>query len=495
MLKSFLPEFFLSGSILIQLIFNVKLVANFKFNYPLIHKEIFIQTLFVLICILFLFLNLKLEIQSANFLFITNSEILFIKLLITVFSLFTLIFFYTVFTVQKLSFFEFFSFFLLSCLSSLLMLSSNDFIIFYLCLELQSLCFYVLAGFKRDSVFSSESGLKYFVSGSFISSIFLFGCSLIYYVLGTLSLENINLLLSYSLTHDLNIVLYIGAIFILVTFFFKLGAVPFHFLYPDVYEGSPLSSTIILSILPQLALYFFLFKFLLAIGNNLPFLEVILNSCGILSLFIGTVYSINQKRIKRFVLYSSIAQTGFLLSCLSISSLSSFIALYFYLIVYLITSLLIWNFLSFFYLYQFSYNDFIQNLNKPLFISSLSNFCKWNKIWSFSFLIVLFSIGGIPIFGGFISKLIVFFELISVNYFLTAFLLIFISSLSVFYYIRIIKIIFFEPIIKSRIDFIFIYSLNNHLNLILFAVLIYFIVFLFFLTDIFYLFLNSYLFF
>jgi len=220
MLKSFLPEFFLSGFILIQLIFNVKLVANFKFNYPLIHKEIFIQTLFVLICIFFLFLNLKLKIQSSNFLFITNSEILFIKLLITIFSLFTLIFFYTIFVVQKLSFFEFFSFFLLSLLSSLLMLSSNDFIIFYLCLELQSLCFYVLAGFKRDSVFSSESGLKYFVSGSFISSIFLFGCSLIYYVLGTLSLENISLLLSYSLTQDLNIILYIGAIFILVTFFF-----------------------------------------------------------------------------------------------------------------------------------------------------------------------------------------------------------------------------------------------------------------------------------
>jgi len=375
------------------------------------------------------------------------------------------------------------------------MLSSNDFIIFYLCLELQSLCFYVLAGFKRDSVFSSESGLKYFVSGSFISSIFLFGCSLIYYVLGTLSLENISLLLSYSLTHDLNIILYIGAIFILVTFFFKLGAVPFHFLYPDVYEGSPVSSTIILSVFPQLALYFFLFKFLLAIGNNLSFLELVLNSCGILSLFIGTVYSLNQKRIKRFILYSSVAQTGFLLSCLSISSLSSFIALFFYLIVYLITSLLIWNFLSFFYLYQFSYTNFIKGLSKPLFISSLSNLFKWSNLWAFSFLIILFSVGGIPVFGGFISKLIIFFELISANYFLTASLLIIISSLSVFYYIRIIKIIFFEPNNKSRVDFLFVYCLNNHLNFILFSILMCFIVFLFSLTDSFYLFLNSYLFF
>jgi len=164
-----------------------------------------------------------------------------------------------------------------------------------------------------------------------------------------------------------------------------------------------------LSVLPQLALYFFLFKFLLAIGNNLSFLELVLNSCGILSLFIGTVYSLNQKRIKRFILYSSVAQTGFLLSCLSISSLSSFIALFFYLIVYLITSLLIWNFLSFFYLYQFSYTNFIKGLSKPLFISSLSNLFKWSNLWAFSFLIILFSVGGIPVFGGFISKLIIFF--------------------------------------------------------------------------------------
>jgi NADH-quinone oxidoreductase subunit N len=341
MLKSFLPEFFLLFCILIQLIFNIKIIVNLKYNYPLIERESFIQSIIILICIFFLYLNLKISILSLDFFLVTDFTISFIKSVIIFFSIISLCLFFKNFSIQKLNFFEFFTLFLISIFSSLLMISSNDILLFYLSLEMQSLCFYVLSGFKRDSIFSSESGLKYYISGSLMSAVFLFGCVLIYFSIGTLSLQNIEMLLFIPINGILNLVLSLGFILILITFFFKIGAVPFYFFYPDIYEGSPLLSTIILSILPQLSLYFFIYKFLVCFNDNYYIFRIILDFCGCLSLLLGTFYSIGQKRIKRFFLYSSIAQTGFLLCCLSIVTSSSFVILYFYLILYLIISLLI----------------------------------------------------------------------------------------------------------------------------------------------------------
>jgi NADH-quinone oxidoreductase subunit N len=341
MLKSFIPEIFFSFCILIQLIFNIKIIVNLKYNYPLIEKETLIQSIVILSCIFFLFLNLKMSILTADYFLVTDFTISFIKSVILLFSIASICLFYKTFNIQKLSFFEFFTLFLISILSSLLMVSSNDFIMFYLSLEMQSLCFYVLSGFKRDSIFSSESGLKYYISGSLISTIFLLGCVLIYFCIGTLSLQNIEMLLFMPIKDSLEILLSLGILFILITFFFKIGAAPFYFFYPDIYEGSPLFSTIILSTLPQLSMYFFIYKFLICLGDNYSFFKIVLDFCGCLSLLVGTLYSISQKRIKRLFLYSSIAQTGFLLCCLSIGTFSSFVVLYFYLILYLIISLLI----------------------------------------------------------------------------------------------------------------------------------------------------------
>lgn len=112
----------------------------------------------------------------------------------------------------------------------MLLINSHDFLSFYLALEMQSLAFYVLASFKRNSSFSTDAGLKYFISGSFISGFFLFGCSLLYGVLGTLNLDSIQLLLCFPLMDsEMRCLLDIGVVLVTSILLFKIACAPFHF--------------------------------------------------------------------------------------------------------------------------------------------------------------------------------------------------------------------------------------------------------------------------
>ena len=447
--KSFIPESFLSISILFQLIFNVKLINNFKYNFPVVDKEVFYQTIFILISLFFLYTNLKIEGFFSNFLFINDESTRIVKILMLLTCFFTLNVVIQTFSIQKLNFFEFFVIFLLSIFSLLLLISSADLISFYLVIEMQSLCFYILSSFKRDSSFSTEAGLKYFISGAFISGIFLFGSSLIYGCLGTLNFNALNLLLAFPVETEynpFNFVLLTGIICVTTTLLFKIACAPFHFWSPDVYEGSPLSSTIIFSIVPKIALIFFFIKWILSINAFFfYYTQDMLLICGVLSAFVGTFYALSQNRLKKLIIYSSISQIGFLVAGLSTHSLGGFTSVFFFLIIYIITSILIWSHFSLFYFFQSNINKFYNKNSTSLFLSSLTNFFSVNKLWSFSFVIIFFSIGGIPPLTGFLSKILVLFEVIRADNVIAAILLIIISSISVFYYIRMIKIMYFEP--------------------------------------------------
>jgi proton-translocating NADH-quinone oxidoreductase chain N len=261
LLKSFLPEVFFSLSILIQLLFNTKIVNFSKFNFPIIDKEINCQTSFILVCVIFLFFNLNIEGFFSNNLFLNNDGTKFLKIITVVITFFCLSAIYKSFSIQNLNFFEFYSLFLFSLLSLLFLISSCDFLSIYLSIEMQTLCFYVLATIKRNSTFSTEAGLKYFISGSFFSGVFLFGISILYGSLGTLNIYHLNLLLSYMInSFDVEIgiryIIDISIICIFTTLLFKIGCAPFHFWVPDVYEGAPLSSTIIVSVIPKIAIFY-----------------------------------------------------------------------------------------------------------------------------------------------------------------------------------------------------------------------------------------------
>lgn len=446
-LKSFLPEIFLSLSILLQLLFNARLINDFNANYPTIDREVFSQTFFILISLLFLLFNLKIEGFFSNFLFLNDEGGRFIKILFVFSCLALLGVLIRSFALQSLCFFEFFTIFLLSILSLLLLISSYDLLSTYLVIEMQALCFYILASFRRNSAFSTEAGLKYFISGSFISGIFLFGLSFIYGGVGTLNLNSLNLLLTFNFTEDFIFIKYFlvtGILFVTITLLFKVAAAPFHFWSPDVYEGSPLAATIVFSVLPKLIIFHFFIKWLSAIAILFYDINVLLILVGICSVFVGTFFALKQKRLKRLIIYSSIAQIGFLVAALSTNSIDGYSAVYFFLIIYIVTSILVWNHVALFYNFQTQFNGFYKKISTSLFLSSLANFFKFNKLWSFSFILIFFSIAGIPPLSGFLSKIFILFGLIKDDSLLGALFLILISAISVFYYIRVIKVAFFE---------------------------------------------------
>lgn len=446
-LKAFIPELFLSVCILSQLVYSSILINNLKYNFPTIDKETLSQVFFFLGCILLLLFNLKIEAAVFNFVFLIDEGSRIVKLFFILICLSSLICITKSFSLQKLNFFEFFNVFLISILALLLLINSYDLMASYLIIEIQALCFYILAAFRRNSMFSSEAGLKYFISGSFISGIFLLGCSFVYGGLGTLRFDQISLLLSISfLDHHFLIRYFIllGVALIVVSLLFKLTAAPFHFWSPDVYDGSPLSTTIVFSIIPKLMIFTFFFKFLMTLSLFFLSFKLFLFIVSIASIFFGTFFAIRQKKIKRLFIYSSIAQVGFLVAAVSMVNLLGFSSFFYYLIVYAITSILIWSYIAFLYYFQEKTQSFYQKEIYTLFISNFSDLLKKNSVWSFAFVLIFFSIAGMPPLSGFFSKFFVIFSVMdSFNIFESVFFIL-ISCVSVFYYLRILKIIFFE---------------------------------------------------
>jgi len=399
---------------------------------------------------------LRIEGFFTTFLFLNDEGGRVVKIMLVLSSMLALFVIYRSFSIQKLNFFEYFSIFLLSLFSLLLLISCSDLISTYLVIEMQALCFYILASFRRNSAFSTEAGLKYFISGSFISGIFLFGCSLIYGGLGTLNFNNLSLLLASPFSEEflyIKMLVLIGILLVTITFLFKVAAAPFHFWSPDVYEGSPLSTTVIFSIVPKLVIFNFFIKWLSVISSMFVDVKNVLVLVGIVSVFFGTFFALKQKRVKRLVIFSSIAQVGFIVAALSTNSVEGLSSVYFFLIIYIITSVLVWNHLSLFYSFQKENAVFNKTSATPLFLSSFSNFFKVNSLWAFSFILMFFSIAGIPPLSGFLAKVFVLVGLIDSNEIIGSIFLIMISAISVFYYIRVIKVMFFESKeINSRND-------------------------------------------
>ena len=203
-----------------------------------------------------------------------------------------------------------------SVLGMMIMISSNDLIVFYMGLELQSLALYVLATFNRDQLKSSEAGLKYFVLSALSSGLLLYGCSLIYGFTGS---TNFNVISTQFNTNEYAITF--GIVFILVGLAFKISAVPFHMWAPDVYEGSPTSVTLFFTMVPKIAALTVFIRFL-----YVPFLnlidqwQMILVFLSIASMLFGAIAAIGQKNLKRLIAYSSISHIGYALAGLATGS-------------------------------------------------------------------------------------------------------------------------------------------------------------------------------
>ena len=317
-----------------------------------------------------------------------------------------------------------------SVLGMMIMISSNDLIVFYMGLELQSLALYVLATFNRDEIKSSEAGLKYFVLSALSSGLLLYGCSLIYGFTGS---TNFNVIANQLNSNEY--ALTFGIVFILVGLAFKISAVPFHMWAPDVYEGSPTSVTLFFTMVPKIAALTVFIRFL-----YVPFLnlidqwQMILIFLSIASMVFGAVAAIGQTNLKRLVAYSSISHVGYALAGLATGSNEGIQSSVIYITIYVIMNLGLFSCLL------------MMKRNNVYFeqIDDLSGLSKNHPLLSLSLLIILFSLAGIPPLAGFFAKFYIFKSVLEQSMFFLAIVGLLSTVVAAFYYLRLIKIMYFD---------------------------------------------------
>ena len=419
-----IPELFISLSVMFLLVLGV-----FKNNSSRI--VFYFSCLIILVS---LAINLNINITETIFLFnksyLVDQLSLFIKSIILISAFFVMFSSYNYVRVNNILKIEYPILILCSLLGMLVMISSNDLIVFYIGLELQSLALYVLASFNRDNLLSSESGLKYFVLSALSSGLLLYGCSLIY---GFSNSTNFNEI-SQNFNFEFGVIF--GMVFVIVGLAFKISAVPFHMWAPDVYQGSPTSVTVLFAILPKIAALTVFIKFLYG-----PFLnlfeewQAIIIFLSIASMILGAVAAIGQRNLKRLIAYSSISHMGYALAGLTTGTNQGIQSSIIYLIIYLIMNLAFFS-----CLFMLRRKDvFYENTE------DLSGLSKKHPILALSFLVILFSLAGIPPLAGFFAKFYVFMAVIQKEMYFLAIVGLLATVIAAFYYLRIIKIIYFDP--------------------------------------------------
>ena len=421
------PEIFLfSSSILLLLIGtflgnkNSYLIANIS--------------IFTLIGAIYFVINQQSGL-AFNGAYITNYYIQFLKILILIGSIFVLIISKGVLYSSKDEKFEYSILIVLSTLGMLVMVSANDLISLYMGIELQSLALYIIAAFNRDSIKSSESGLKYFVLGALSSGILLYGCSLIYGFSGSTNFD----LISESIS-DTYFALAFGLVFIISAMCFKIAAVPFHMWTPDVYEGAPTPVTGFFALAPKVAAIGLFARLMIEVFDPLIVnWQPIIIFVSVASMILGSVAAIGQNNIKRLMAYSSIGHVGFALVGLSAGTFEGIRGLLVYLTIYVVMN--IGTFACI--LCMRRNNVLVEDIN------DLSGLAKRQPIFSLFFAIMMFSLAGIPPLGGFFAKLYVFMAAVDSELYFIAIIGVLASVVGAFYYLRIIKIMYFDEITES----------------------------------------------
>lgn len=338
---------------------------------------------------------------------------------------------------EQIHTFEYSLLILFSVVGSMILVSSNDLITMYLAIEMSSLCLYVLAAFKRKSPFSTEAGLKYFILGAFASGLLLFGSSLVYGFTGTTNFEEMARLFAGITSNEIPTGVIVGAFFIGSALLFKAAAAPFHVWTPDVYEGAPTSVSAFFAVVPKIAvLGLFLKLFMFSFFDLIDSWQQVIVISSILSMAIAAFTALTQRKIKRFLAYSSIGHVGYLLIGLAAGTVEGVQGLFIYTLIYIITSLNAWTFVL--------STSYANRPGRALYFTDLTQLSKMNPLLAVSFTAVLFSMAGIPPLAGFCAKMYVFVSAIESSLYLLAFLGVMTSVIGAFYYLRFIKIMYFE---------------------------------------------------
>ena len=319
----------------------------------------------------------------------------------------------------------------LSVIGMMLMVSASDLLSLYMGLELQSLALYVAAAMRRDSVKSSEAGLKYFVLGSLSSGMLLYGASLVYGFSGTTSFAGI---VQTVVGGQLSVGLLFGLVFLLVGLAFKVSAVPFHMWTPDVYEGAPTPVTAFFATAPKVAAMALIARLMFDAFGNVPGdWGQIIAALAVLSMFLGSIAGIGQRNIKRLMAYSSIAHMGFALVGLAAGTAFGVQSMLLYMAIYAVMNV-----------GSFAFILSMERDGRPITdLESLNRFAQAEPIKGFAVLFLMFSLAGVPPFLGFFAKYGVLTAAVQAGMSWLAILGVIASVIGAFYYLRIVYYMFF----------------------------------------------------
>ena len=318
-----------------------------------------------------------------------------------------------------------------STLGMMIMISSNNFLLLYLGLEIQSLSLYVVSSFRRDNYKSTEAGLKYFILGSLSSGLMLFGISLIYGSTGSINFEIISSMINFEGFFP-GIVA--GLVFLICGFAFKASAVPFHMWTPDVYEGSPTPVTAFFATVPKLAAVGVLLRVLFdCFGQIVESWQQVIIIISVLSMFLGSVAAIGQNNIKRLMAYSSIGHIGFVLMGVASGTDKGISAVLIYMVLYIIMNIGVFVFIL----------NMERNGVAVTTINSLNMYNNVSKSQTLFLTILLFSLAGIPPLAGFFGKFFIFNAAINAGLSWLAVMGGIASVIAAFYYLRIVYLMYF----------------------------------------------------
>ena len=336
---------------------------------------------------------------------------------------------------------EFFVLLFSSLLGMYFMISSGDFLMFYLGLELSTLPIAALAAYETTKRISSEAGIKLILSAALASGVSLFGISLLYATTGSIYFNDILVAIT-----PVNLTI-LGFILFLAGLSFKISLVPFHFWTADVYEGAPISIASYLSVISKGAAVFILMILLFTVLKPLMHIwENIIYVIAIATMFIGNLFALRQQNMKRFLAFSSIAQAGFILLGLITGTQLGTATVVYFVMIYIFS-----NLAAFGVVQAISTNTGKENMN------DYEGLYRTNPKLSLVMMLALFSLAGIPPVAGFFGKFFLFTAAASEGYYLLVFLAVVNVTISLYYYLLVIRAMFLRtsenaiPFFKNKI--------------------------------------------
>ena len=423
-----LPEITLTLTALLSQFFAVMLQG----------KNRIVTNITILLTILTIFIILKYSYSESVLyldyvMFTTNANIANYKAIILIFTIISMIIYrdYSVRSGEPLKF-EFITLILLSTVGIFVAISAQNFLLLFCAIELTALTSYILAGFKLSEIKSSEGALKYFILGSLVSCLSLFGISFIYGFGGSLQFSDIFYKLNDNSSVNLGLV--IGVVLFLSSIFFKLSSAPLHFWVPDVYEGSPIASVTYFTAASKIGAVAILLNIEnLIIKNYHPISYNLIKIIALLSMIFGAFGAIRQTSLKRLMAYSTILNIGYVLIGVLLRTEDGNKAAMLYMLIYAAASIGFFTCLIMLLGKQTDKANF----------ESIQGIAENHKAIAAAICIIMFSMIGIPPLAGFLGKYYLFYQAITQGEFLLAYFGIFTSVIAAFYYLKIIKTMYF----------------------------------------------------